>query len=161
MLARPYVLTFARSRREGPLRLPAFEHKLQELQAAASEAWGEGGRPVRVMLPKASQSIGGWISESESAHLAVLGGEALPFCDRTVLGTVLGLRSCQADWDSSQLCKTDGGGVVAALFEALGSAYLGALPVTFNCGRLTQALTGQSLFAPSFGGTGRSCSAAA
>lgn len=54
----------------------------QELQAAASEAWGEG-----------------WISESESAHLAVLGGEA--------------------DWDSSQLCKTDGGGVVAALFEAL------------------------------------------
>ncbi|CAE7527688.1 TBC1D23 [Symbiodinium natans] len=54
----------------------------QALQAAASEAWGEG-----------------WISESESAHLAVLGGEA--------------------DWDAAQICKTDGGGVVAALFEAL------------------------------------------
>ncbi|CAE7641553.1 Tbc1d23 [Symbiodinium pilosum] len=54
----------------------------QALQAAASEAWGEG-----------------WISESEGAHLAVLGGEA--------------------DWDAAQLCKTDGGGVVAALFEAL------------------------------------------
>lgn len=54
----------------------------QALQAAASAAWGEG-----------------WLSESERAHLAILGGED--------------------DWDSAQLCKTDAGGVVAALFELL------------------------------------------
>ena len=52
----------------------------QALQTAASEAWGEG-----------------WLSESEKAHLAILGGED--------------------DWDSAQLCRP--GGVVAALFELL------------------------------------------
>ncbi|CAK9087965.1 unnamed protein product [Durusdinium trenchii] len=51
----------------------------QSLQLAASEAWGEG-----------------WLSESERAHLAILGGEE--------------------DWDSAQLCRP---GAVAALFELL------------------------------------------
>eukprot|EP00438_Fugacium_kawagutii_P001514 Skav222848 [mRNA] locus=scaffold850:173131:176044:- [translate_table: standard] len=67
---------------------------------AAADATALGTEVFQALQVTATEAWGeGWLSESTRAHLAILGGED--------------------DWDSAQLCKTDAGGVVAALFELL------------------------------------------
>ena len=132
------------------------------LQATASEAWGEGedraGRKPEGLLRQLEAAVhryAGWISESEGAHLAVLGGQAR--LTRIVKKVRFHVVHGQADWDASQLCKTDGGGVVAALFEAL------ALILRGNSGvgrAFMRGADGPDLLAARLRGPGRSCGTA-
>ena len=139
---------------KAPRAPSAFER--QELQAAASEAWGEG-RPDRTALSAIqSQSIGGWISESESAHLAVLGGEALPFSDCTVWALSWAWDRVRQTGTLPSFARQMGAGSSRPCSRSLSFV----APCKFQA--VTNAGTdGPSLFAPSFCGTWRSCGAAA